>query len=137
MVRKQKTEYVGEVMTGFTLKDLCQPIILLDLIPINDPRSKVLVFCNRIEISFVEEVAPRVFHLNVKELYEKIECRCKVVCFDHPYRSGKRKLMFDLEKLKLSPMHTVRITILNSENDNFRVEVSRSELLAALAFFFK
>lgn len=124
-------------MRGFSIKDLSQPIVLLDLIPINDPRSKVFVFCNRIEIVFVEEAKPRVFYLNIKELYEKIDCKCKVVCFDHPYRSGKRKLMFDLEKLKLSPMHTVRITILNSENDNFRVEVSRCELLAALAFFFK
>lgn len=118
------------------VSELEEEIKSLELMAVNDLGSKLTVFSDRLEIKFVDESKPRLFPLDVKELYEKIECKCKASCFDHS-EPRKRKLVFDLERLETGKYHTIRISILNSKTDNFRVEVLRSELLTALAFFFK
>ncbi len=123
-------------MWDIFLNSLNDPSIHIDLMAINDSGSKLLVYSNRLEIQFVDERKPRVFNLDIKSLYDKIDCLCHEVCFDHK-KPGRRKLMFELDWLKCSPLHTIRISILNGNSDNFRIEVSRSELLASLAFFFK
>lgn len=118
------------------VSQLEEEIKSLELMAINDLGSKLTVFPDRLEIKFVDELEPRPFPLDVKVLYEKIVCKCKATCFDHS-DPRKRKLIFDLERLESGKYHTIRVSIINCETDNFRVEVLRTELLAALAFFFK
>lgn len=96
---------------------------------VNDLGGTVTVYKNRLEIKFSDEEKPRVFHTDTLALYHKI-IKFKEVCYD-----DHGKLKFELDWLLGSKFHTVRIVILEPKSDNFRVEVSRSELLASLAFY--
>ncbi len=108
----------------------------VDIDVMNDPGAVVRVYPNKIGIRFSDEQEFREFFVDTLGLMKKM-VTCKVFCFDfkEPWR---RKLLFELDNIYSERgRHSVRIKILNTNNDNFCIEVGRASLLAAFSFFYK
>ncbi len=108
----------------------------LDIDVRNDVGAVVRVYPNRLGIKFSNEEEFREFYVDALGLMKKI-ATCKIVCFDYK-ETWRRKLLFELDNLyEDRGKHSIRIKILNTENDNFCVEVGRVSLLNAIKFFYK
>ncbi|OGD81462.1 hypothetical protein A2572_02425 [Candidatus Collierbacteria bacterium RIFOXYD1_FULL_40_9] len=115
-----------------------QPSEFIDLFGIGDSAGVcVNIYANRISIKFPDEEEWQWFYYDYQSLYEKIDCKCKKICFNFT-AVRKRALRFELEDLSGGQgVWTVRMVIIGSKTDNYLVELVRSELLGALAYFCK
>lgn len=108
----------------------------LDIDVMNDPGAVVRVFPNKIGIKFSDEEEFREFFVDALGLMRKI-VTCKLFCFDFKER-WRRKLLFELDNIHSDRgRHSIRIKILDTDNDNYRVEVGRMSLLNAFKYFYK
>lgn len=107
----------------------------LDIDVINDHGAIVRVYPNSIAIKFSDEKEFRKFYIDALGLMKKITT-CKLFCFDFKEK-WRRKLLFELDNIYPDGnRQSIRIKILNTDNDNYRVEVGRASFLAALSFFY-
>lgn len=108
----------------------------LDIDAMNDVGAVVRVFPNKIGIKFSDEENFREFGIEPIGLLKKI-ATCKLFCFNFK-EQWRRNLLFELDNIYGDRgRHSIRIKILNTENDNYCVEVGRSTFLSALSYFYK